>query len=143
MIEIYPGMLLVQVANFLFMLWFLNKFIFKPILKAVEERESKFKGIDNDGKALLARGEKALADYEKKLAQLRHDSAEITAAARKEAQDASLKIIDDAKASFKQTVDKARSDIAKDAETASAAVKKEVSIFAGLIASKIIGRDVK
>ena len=143
MIEIYPAMLAIQVVNFLLMLWFLNKFVFKPILKAVDERESKFKVIDNDGKAMLARGEQALTDYEKKLAQIRHDSAEVTAVARKEAQDASLKIIDGAKASFKQTVDKARSDIAKDAETASAAIKKEVTLFAGLIAAKIIGRDVK
>jgi F-type H+-transporting ATPase subunit b len=143
MIEIYPWMLLVQIANFLFMLWFLNRFVFKPILKAVDERESKFKGLDRDGKALLARGEQALTDYEKKLAQLRHDSAEVTATARKEAQEASLKIIDEAKNSFKQTVDKARSDIATDAQAAGAAIKKEVSLFAGLIASKIMGRDVK
>lgn len=136
-------MLVVQIANFLFMLWFLNKFVFKPILKAVDEREGRFKGLDHDSKALLARGEKALTDYEKKVAQIRHDSAEVTANARKEAQEASLKIIDEAKNSFKQTVDKARLDIAKDSETASAVIKKEVSLFSGLIASKIIGRDVK
>lgn len=136
-------MLAIQAANFLFMLWFLNRFVFKPILKAVEERESRFKGLERDGKELLERGERALSDYEKKLAQLRHDSAEVTATARKEAQEASSKIIDDAKGSFKQAVDKARADIAKDAETASAAIKKEVALFAGLIASKIIGRNVK
>jgi F-type H+-transporting ATPase subunit b len=143
MIDIYPWMLLVQIANFLFMLWFLNRFIFKPILKAVDERESKFKGLDSDGKSLLARGEAALAGYEKKLTALRHESAEVTATARKEAQDASLKIIDDAKGSFKQAVDKARADIAKDAQTAGDAIKKEVALFAGLIATKIIGRNVK
>ena len=134
---------MVQIANFLFMLWFLNKFVFKPILKVVDEREGKFKGLDTDGKALLARGEAALAGYEKKLTRLRHDSAEVTATARKEAQEASLKIIEEAKGSFKQTVDKARADIAEDAQTAGAAIKKEVALFAGLIASKIIGRDVK
>jgi len=143
MIDIYPWMLLVQIANFLFMLWFLNRFVFKPILKVVDEREGKFKGLDADGKALLARGDAALAGYEKKLTQLRHDSAEVTANARKEAQEASLKIIEEAKGSFKETVDKARSDIAKDADTASVAIKKEVALFAGLIASKIIGRNVK
>lgn len=143
MIEIHPWMLAIQAVNFLLMLWFLNQFVFKPLLKAVDDRESKFKGLDRDGKALLERGEQALAGYENKLAQLRHDSAEVTATARKEAQEASSKIIDEAKSSFKQAVDKARADIAKDAETASAAIKKDVTLFAALIASKIIGRDVK
>jgi F-type H+-transporting ATPase subunit b len=143
MIEIHPLMLAIQAANFLFMLWFLNAFVFKPILKAVDERETRFKNMERDGKALFERGELALADYEKKLAQLRHDSAAVTANARKEAVEASSKIIDEAKGSFKQAVDKARAEIAKDADTASAAIKKDVAVFAGLIASKIIGRDVK
>lgn len=143
MIEIHPLMLAIQAVNFLFMLWFLNRFIFKPILKAVDEREARFKGLERDGKDLLERGAAALGDYEKKLAQLRHDSAEVTASARKEAQEAASKIIDDAKSSFRQAVEKARADIAKDAETAGAAIKKDVTLFAGLIASKIIGRDVK
>lgn len=143
MIEIHPLMLAIQAANFLFMLWFLNRFVFKPILKVVEERENKFKGLDRDGKALLERGEKALGDYEKKLAKLRHDSAEVTATARKEAQEAALKVIDEAKGSFKQAVDKARADIAKDVETAGPAIKKDVALFAGLIASKIMGREMK
>ncbi|MBI5078450.1 F0F1 ATP synthase subunit B [Candidatus Saganbacteria bacterium] len=132
----------VQLLNFLIMLWFLNAFVFKPILRSVEERERRIKGMENEGKGAAERCETALAEYEAKIKQMKHEASEITAASRKKAQEAAGKIMDEAKGVFKERIDKARADINKDLDAASATLKKEVSGVASLIASRIMGRSV-
>ncbi|MBI4666519.1 MAG: F0F1 ATP synthase subunit B [Nitrospinae bacterium] len=134
--------LAIQAVNFLLMLWFLNAFVFKPILRVVAEREKKFKTMEQEGKGLAERCDNALTQYESKLAQIKKDAAEITGGARRGAQEASAKIMEDARGRFKQAVEKARLDIQKDADTASEQLKKDVNALAQGMAAKIIGRSV-
>jgi len=132
----------IQLVNFLIMLWFLNAFVFKPVLRFVEEREKKMKAMDHEAKGAAERCDAALSGYESKLKKMRQDASEITSSARREAQDASLKIVEDARVKFKAELDGTRDNIKKDMDDASASLKKEVSGMASLIASRILGRNV-
>ncbi|MBI5816442.1 MAG: F0F1 ATP synthase subunit B [Nitrospinae bacterium] len=132
----------IQLLNFLIMLWFLNAFVFKPILRSVEERERRIKAMENEGKGAAERCEASLAEYEAKIKQMKHEASEITASARKRAQESAMKVMDEAKGVFKERLDRARGEINKDIDSASATLKKEVSGVASLIASRIMGRSV-
>jgi len=134
---------LIQAVNFLIMLWFLNRFIFKPILAHIERRESSIRRMEEESAKLREKGERSLAKYEQSLADIRHDATEIISAARKEAQAGQSKILQDARAEFKERIDASRAQISGEISTASETLKKEVDSFAGILAGKILGRKVE
>lgn len=55
-----------QVINFLLLVWLLKKFLYKPILKAVDERERKITGQLKDAADKKAIAEKEQEDFRKK-----------------------------------------------------------------------------
>jgi F-type H+-transporting ATPase subunit b len=55
-----------QVINFLILVWLLRRFLYKPILKAVDEREKKIAAQLDDAKAKKAEAEKEQVEFRKK-----------------------------------------------------------------------------
>ncbi len=46
--------LIAQVINFIILMWLLKRYLYKPILKAIDERENKIKAQLNDAEARKA-----------------------------------------------------------------------------------------
>ena len=108
-----------QIINFLIVLWLLKKFLWRPILKVLDQRKEKIasdlKSIE-DAKA-VASGIKA--DYESRIALIHEEvnkkihAAEeegrrITEDIRKKAHEEAQKIIDDARSSMRYELDNAK-----------------------------------
>src|SRR5664279_4281638 len=55
-----------QVINFLLLVWLLKRFLYKPILKAVDDREKKIAGQINDANQLKAEAKKEQDDFVRK-----------------------------------------------------------------------------
>jgi F-type H+-transporting ATPase subunit b len=55
-----------QVLNFLILVWLLKRFLYKPILKAIDERENKIAGQIKDADAKDALAKKEQSKFEKK-----------------------------------------------------------------------------
>lgn len=74
-----------QIVNFLILVWLLKRFLYGPIMRAVDEREARIAGSLE--KAELARSEAAdeAARYRQKLAELADDRENLLKAARDEA----------------------------------------------------------
>ncbi len=66
-----------QVANFLVLLIILNLLLYKPILKALNERSRKIGAADQECRQLEADLAKRTADYEARLHQARIDATEV------------------------------------------------------------------
>ncbi|MGK7344399.1 MAG: F0F1 ATP synthase subunit B [Candidatus Nitrospinota bacterium M3_3B_026] len=132
----------VQAVNFLLLLWFLNSFIFKPVLRAVEERERRIKELEDGAREVAGRSEKALAEYEKMIVDTRREAARIVNSARSDAQDASSRVIEDARRRFNEKFDKAMEEVNGEVESASRALKKQIGDLASSLAGKILGRRV-
>ncbi|MFA5933308.1 MAG: F0F1 ATP synthase subunit B [Microgenomates group bacterium] len=86
---IKPILLLAQIVNFIILLLILKKFLYKPILKILEERKEK-----------IAEGLANAEEIEKKLAQIIEDRDKKLEAAAKE----SKKVIDEAMKSANQII---------------------------------------
>ncbi|VAX21428.1 hypothetical protein MNBD_NITROSPINAE04-1876 [hydrothermal vent metagenome] len=132
----------IQAINFFVMLWFLNRFVFKPVLKHVDERELKFKEMDERAHLSAKKLDDATAEYDNKIIAIRHESAEITASARKEAQESAVLLHEKARAQVKKEIDQATQEIGDEVERASAKLSKDVKSLAGSLAEKILGRSV-
>ena len=88
---INPILLLAQIVNFAILLFLLKRFLYKPILKSLDERKSK-----------IAKSLKEAEEIEKKLQKISEEQAAILGKARTEAS----QIISEAKDETKQLTEK-------------------------------------
>lgn len=134
--------IIIQAFNFLLMLWFLNRFIFKPVLAHIDERERKIKGLSDEAERLTAQGEESKEKYEQDLVSIRHAASEIIASARKQAQDNQARVLEDSKSKFKEIIDKSRTQIKEEMSSATESLNKELAVFGRSMAEKILGRKM-
>ena len=134
--------LIIQAFNFLLLLWFLNRFIFKPVLAHIDEREKKIKGLSDEAERLMSQGEESKEKYEQDLVSIRHAASEIVASARKEAQNNQAIVLDDSKGKFKEIIDKSRTQIEEEMNSATESLNKELGGFGRSMAEKILGRKM-
>ncbi|WP_057939159.1 F0F1 ATP synthase subunit B [Algoriphagus resistens] len=132
------GLIFWQLFGFLGLLFILIKFAWKPMLAALDERES---SIENALKAAeTARNEMAnlKAENEKLLADARLERDTIL----KKAQDASVKMVDDAKADAAkvgaQMIENAKAVIETEKKAALADVKNQVATLSLEITEKLL-----
>lgn len=130
----------IQLVNFLVMLWFLNRFVFKPVLKIVDDRDARMASMDKDARTAIAKCDHAEAEYERKIIQLRHESAETVNKARKDALEAAAVITGQAKARFTEEMETAKKRINAEVEHAGKGLEKDMAVFAESLASRILGR---
>lgn len=130
--------LIAQAVNFLFLLWFLNKFAYKPVLKMMEDRKNKIADDLNGAKNAKAEAEAAKAEAADVLAKARQEAQAIVDAARKNAQAAAEKIMADTKAEQEKVVADARETIALEKQKVMEDVRAQVVDLSLLAAGKIV-----
>ncbi|MBR4908328.1 MAG: F0F1 ATP synthase subunit B [Acidaminococcaceae bacterium] len=134
--------LIAQAINFLFLVFVLAKFAYKPLAKMMEDRKNK---IASD----LEAAEKARTDAEAiqkecadKLAAARQEAAAIIEEATKAAQAAKDKAVADTKAEQERIIADAKAAIASDKKAAMDDVRAQVVDLAMAAAGKIIGQKL-
>jgi F-type H+-transporting ATPase subunit b len=61
--------LFIQVINFLLLMWILNRLLFGPIVRAIEEREEKIRRLLKNTEEISSQAQGVKEDYEKKMKQ--------------------------------------------------------------------------
>jgi F-type H+-transporting ATPase subunit b len=61
--------LFIQVVNFLLLMWILNRLLFGPIVRAIEEREEKIRRLLKNTEEISSQAQGVKEDYEKKMKQ--------------------------------------------------------------------------
>ncbi len=129
----------IQAVNFLIILFFLNIYIFKPVLAIAEKRNKDNAELERHAKENTFKTEKAMAEYEQRLTEMRRESAEAIATARKEASAATAVILEKAQDEFRGKLKESRDELDKQVEVVSAALQKDVKGYADTLASRILG----
>jgi F-type H+-transporting ATPase subunit b len=131
-----------QIVNFLILLFLLNRFLFKPVLRRIDERNNQLsKGLEDAAAAARDR-ELARAEREEALAEARKESEALVARAAKTAEATSAEILATARASAEQLTAKAREEIAAEKERALAEIRGEVADLALDAAGKLVGAEM-
>ncbi len=86
-----------QVINFLVLVWLLKKFLYKPILKAVDDREKKIASQINDANHLKEEAKKEQDDFTKKNADFDQQKKGLMDKAVADANSQRQKLLDQAK----------------------------------------------
>jgi F-type H+-transporting ATPase subunit b len=131
-----------QIVNFLILLFLLNRFLFRPVLRRIDERNNQLsKGLE-DATAAARDRELARAEREAALAEARREAEAMVQRAAKAAEATSAEILAKAKADAEQVTARAREEIAAEKEKAVAEIRAEVASLALDAAAKLVGTQM-
>lgn len=134
--------LFAQAAVFAIFIWFTARFVWPPLMRAVEDRQKKIA----EGLAAAERGERALHDAAAKsdetLKAARSQAQEILAAANKQGAQAVEQARAQAKAEAERIVAAAKAEVERQIQHAREDLRRRVGDLAVLGASRILKREV-
>ena len=136
------GSLIIQIANFLLIIWILNLILYRPIRNILRQRKEKIEGLELRIETYNEDAQKkddafASGIQEARTKGLKEKETLLQSAAEEEKQ-----IIADVNSKAQAELAEIRKKIVKDAEAARASLQKKVDEFANDICQKILGRKV-
>lgn len=131
-----------QVLNFLLLLYLLNRFLFKPVLKLLDEREARIRKGLEDAEAAARDRELATAEREAALDEARKEAAAMVARANKIAEDSRAEILADAKAQADKVAERAREEITAEKDRAMAELRATVADLALDAAGRLVRSEM-
>ena len=131
-----------QVVNFLILLYLLNRFLFKPVLARLDERNATIsKGLEDAETAARDR-ELARAEREAAVAEARKEANEMIARANKIAEDTRNEILTEARTEAEKVSTRAREEIVAEKDKAMAELRAQVAELALAAAGKLVRREM-
>lgn len=134
--------LIAQIINFLILLAILAKFAYKPIVKALEDRQAKIKADIDAAEQGKTAAEQLQKEYQAQLAQARTEAQKIVDKAMKIAQQNKDEILAEAKDEHARLLKNAREEIEREREYALAQLRNEVVVLSVAAASKIVRKNL-
>ena len=134
----FNATLIAQVLNFLFLVFILAKFAYKPVINMMEDRKNKIASDLENAEMAKAEAEKLKAEYAAQLAAVRQEAQSIIENARKTAQSVHDKIIAETKEEQEQIVASAKDAILLEKQQALGEVRAQVIKLSLVAAGKIL-----
>ena len=133
---------LFALLNFLTILIVGTKFLWKPVMKIIKERQQEIDDLYADANTAKTSAEALEAEYQQKLAAATETGDRIVKEAVARGQAREEEILRQANADAAAIMDKASADIAMEKKKAINDAKDEISEMAMAIAGKVVGRQL-
>ena len=137
-----PWTALFILLNTLTIFFVAKKFLFKPVMKIITERQQEIDNLYADAGAAKEQARQLQESYQQKLSAAQETSDRIVKEAVARGQSREEQIIRDANAQAAAIMDKASRDIAQEKKKAINDAKNEISGIAMAIASKVVEREL-
>ena len=136
------GSLIIQIANFLLIIWILNLILYRPIRNILRQRRERIEGLELSIETYNENAQEkddafASGIKEARTRGLKQKDTLLQAAAEEEKQ-----IIENVNTNAQAELAEIRKKIAKDADNARTSLQERVDEFADEICQKILGRKV-
>jgi F-type H+-transporting ATPase subunit b len=131
-----------QFANFLVLLLILNAVLYRPLRNIVQQRTETIDGSLKRAKDLDGEIQGKMDRYQEQLEAAKHEAGKERAAMREDAARKEGQILGEARDKAAEHIQKIRNQVAADAERAAKNLEEETRAMAGLIATKVLGREV-
>ena len=138
----FNATLIGQTITFIIFVWFCMKYIWPPLMAALDERNARI----SEGLAAAQRGQQDLEDAQSKVSESLNDAKAQAQEIINQAQKRANEIVDEAKDSARDEAEKiktaASADIDQQVTAAREQLRKEVSVIAMAGAEQILKREV-
>ena len=142
LLGVNPWTALFALANFLFLFFMLRKFLFKPVMKMIDDRQKEIDDLYKDAEDAKKDAQAKQQEYDRKLSAAQQTSEQLVREAVARGQSQEEEILRQANAQASAMMDKAADDIAREKKKAVNDAKDEISVIALSIAGKVVGREL-
>jgi F-type H+-transporting ATPase subunit b len=134
--------LVLQILSFAILLAILNKVLFKPLMKYLDERADRIDSAHKEAEEARAEAMKLKASHEELLNEARVESERIRSHAEEEAHNQARKIQAEARDSIERSEQTSREMLSEEVRRAKEALASEVGILATEISRKILREEI-
>jgi len=128
--------------NTLLIFFVAKKFLFKPVMKLIQDRQDEIDAMYRDANTAKDEALALEAEYKEKLSQAQQTGERMVREATERGQKREEEIIRQANAEADAIREKASADIAREKKKALNDAKDEISAIAMAIAEKVVGREL-
>lgn len=143
LLGVNPWTALFTLANTVALFLVMKKFLFKPVLKVIEDRQKEIDDLFADADAAKQCAQNLEAEYQQKLSVAEQTSERIVKEAVARGQSREEEIVRQANLEAAAILSKAEADIAQEKKKAINDAKDEISDMAMAIAQKVVGRTLQ
>lgn len=129
----------VQLINFLVLIVFLNRILFKPLLRLFKEREDSVKNAIDSARTMEKEKEELLKRINARVLEAKNQAKIISEDFKKEGMAVQKGLIEEAKKGAAEMSSKAREDLNAEVKKAKEALRTEVEAFSRKIVEKLVG----
>ncbi len=137
-----PVLLLAQIVNFAILLFILKRFLYKPILKVLEERKNKIATSMKQSEQIQKKFEEMEIKQQEILDNARKESTQIVDEAKSEAKTLSSQIQTEASNQADQTLKRVQETLALEKQKMVSEEKKEKENEVTLATQKVVGQKM-
>jgi F-type H+-transporting ATPase subunit b len=134
--------LLIQIVNFLFLIWVLNMVLYKPIRNILIQRKEKITGLQEGIEALEGNVKDKDGAFVSGLKEARAKGTKEREILLQAAGEEEKRIVEKINKEAQAELAEVREKISKDAEEARVALEQQLDVFANAIGEKILGRAI-
>jgi len=135
--------LIVQVINFLILLFILKRLLYKPFLAKMGERTQAIQKSLDEAQAARAEAMRQQEENETRLRAAHAEAAAIRAQAMKEASEEHKRLVEAARAESQRLVESAKAQMDADVRRAREELRREVADLATAVAEKLVRRSLR
>jgi len=135
--------LVLQILNFLLMIWILHGLLWKPIMGVLDARAAKIRADMDNARAGREEAERLRSEYERKLEDAKRERARIVGEGREAGKEERFRIIKQAEDDAQRIIERARKQGEQEIAEALETLKTYVVELGVTIASKIIQREIR
>lgn len=136
------GTLIAQIVNFLILVAILAKFAYKPLMKALDDRQNKIADNINAAEQDRQEAEQLKLQYKQQLVEARGQAQAIVEKAEKLAEEAKEEILKEARVESARILKAVQEEVARERELALAQLRGEVVTLSMAAAAKIIEKNM-
>jgi F-type H+-transporting ATPase subunit b len=134
------GSLIIQIINFLFLIWILNKIAYKPIRNVLQKRKEKVAGLEKSIETSIDDAKQKAASFESGIKEARTKGLKEKESLLADAAEEEKRIVDKINQKAQADLKEVKAKIENDVELVKSNLAKEIDIFAKAIGQKILGR---
>jgi len=135
--------LLIQMGNFLVLLWLLNKFLYKPILGVLDERRRRMEASERSVRELQERTSIQWEQYQAELQKAKSAAAAEKEKLKAEGTEAERKLLEQARLEASRSVEESRKTLEEQLQQARQALRAQADSLGLEMAEKILGRGLR
>lgn len=138
----FDATLPVMALQFLLLTYILNLVFYKPLTKALDERDAYIRDNELDARERLSKAERLVKEYEEQIAEARRESQGILEQAQADAKSITAQKTTEAQQQVQSEREKAAQEIQEQKEAAMQSLEEQVDALSGQILEKLLGTEL-